>query len=268
MRLELIMPDICEDKEYRFHLAKTAPSGKRPLDALAKSDDEWLRWQLYRGTAKERFTKDLIVTFAQISGERFLFGGIFEIKSRESKQYRVELIDRYSELIGRLVLKVHGENKRATVFKPSYVCSNSVIAGMYEHKFKGEPFSSFEKINHSFSAIELIVKNDLNDWRAALSSVNGIYLLSDEKTGKHYVGSAYGSEGIWGRWKSYVHNYHGNNEELVVLFTDKSATYFEKYFKFSILEILPFTSPKEEVIAKEVLWKRKLFSREYGYNGN
>jgi hypothetical protein len=268
MQLALIMPDICEDKEYRFHLAKTAPSGNRPLDALAKSDDEWLGWQLYRGTAKERFTKDLIVSFAHISGDRFLFGGIFEIKSRASKRYKVELTNRYTELIGRLVLRVHGENKRATVFRPSYVCSNSEVVGLYEQKFKGEPFSSFEEINHSFSAIEIIIKNDLNDWRAALSSVNGVYLLSDENTGKHYVGSACGSEGIWGRWRSYVYSYHGNNDELVTLFADKSETYFQQHFKFSLLEILPFTSPKEEVLAKEALWKRKLFSREYGYNRN
>lgn len=263
-----IMPDIGSDKKYRFHLAKTEPKGGRPIDALAKSEDEWLGWQVYRGNAKERFTKDYIVSFAQISANRFLFGGIFKITSRAAKKYKVEYTKQYTDLIGRLILTYSGENKRATVFRPSYVCENSQVSGIYEHRFKGEPFRSFEEINHNFSAIEIVIKNELSDWKVALSSVYGVYLLSDEKSGKHYVGSAYGSEGIWGRWKNYANSYHGSNEELVELFKDKSEKYFREYFKFSILEVLSSSSTKEDVINKESLWKRKFFSREHGYNKN
>lgn len=268
MDLITVMHDLCDDKKYRFHLAKTEPKGGKPIDALAKSESEWLGWQLYRGKAKERFTTDYIVSFAQISGNRFLFGGIFNITSRASKRYKVEYTKQYSDIIGRLILDYSGENKRATVFKPSYIYENSQISGVYEHRFKGEPFISFEEINHEFSAIEIVIKNELPDWKVALSSVFGIYLISDEKAGKHYVGSAYGDEGIWGRWRSYVNSYHASNEDLVELFERKSEKYFRKHFKFSILEIISSSSTKEDVINKESLWKRKLFSREHGYNRN
>ena len=252
MDLATIMPDLFEDKIYRFHLAKTAISGNRPLDALTKSDEEWLRWQAYRGNAKERFTVDYIVSFAQLSGNKFLFGGIFQITSRKSAKYKVRYTKKYKELIGRLILEYTGNNTRVTVFKPSHIYENSSISGIYEHKFQGEPFVSFEEINHSFSAIEIIIKNSLPDWKVALSSVSGVYLLSDKKTGKYYIGSAYGGNGLWGRWCSYVNNFHGSNDELVELFNKKDESYFRNNFVFSVLEIISSSMTKEDVIKKAI----------------
>jgi len=262
------MSDLCDDKKYRFHLAKTTPKGNRPLDALAKSEETWLSWQVYRGNAKERFTVDNIVSFAQISGNKFLFGGIFKITSRSYKKYKVESSTQYRDLIGRLVVEYLGNNTRATVFRPTHIYENSRIVALYESRFKGEPFTSFELINHDFNAIEIIINNELQDWKVALRSVSGIYLITDEKTGKHYVGSAYGGNGIWGRWCTYINNYHGNNDDLVELFEHKSESYFRENFRFSILEVISSSLPKEDVIRKESLWKEKLFSRKHGYNRN
>ena len=46
--------------------------------------------------------------------------------------------------------------------------------------------------------------------------------LLDKLTGKQYIGSAYGHEGIWGRWTEYMNtNGTGNNkqlEELIIKF--------------------------------------------------
>jgi len=50
---------------------------------------------VYRGNTKERFVTNFIVSFAQISGNKFLFGGIFKITSRTGEYYDVE----YSENI-------------------------------------------------------------------------------------------------------------------------------------------------------------------------
>ncbi|WCE31683.1 GIY-YIG nuclease family protein [Vibrio sp. SCSIO 43137] len=268
MDLVTIMHDLVSDDKYRFHLAKPSTKGTRPLDALTKSKEDWLSWQRYRGNAKERFPVNYIVSFAQISGNRFLFGGVFKITSRASKEYSVQYTRDYAELIGRLILEFTGNNSMATVFKPSYIYENSQVSGIYEHRFQGEPFRSYEEINHSFNAIEIIIKNSLPDWKVALSSIYGIYLISDKKTGKHYVGSAYGSSGIWGRWSNYVNNFHGSNDDLVELFNNKSEAYFRENFKFCLLEVLSSSSTKEEVINKESLWKKKLFTKEHGHNRN
>ncbi len=268
MRLERLLPEFNDDDLYRFHLAKKEPSGTRPLDALAKSREEWTKWQLFKGNGKDRFTKDRIVTFAQMHGDKFLFGGVFEILSRHQKVYKVVHTEDYSELIGRLIVQYDGLNKRATVFKPSYIYENTIIAGIHEHPFKGEPFVSYDEINHDFSALELIVRNNLSDWRVALSSVGGVYLISDKHSGKQYIGSAYGEHGLWQRWHSYVTTFHGRNEDLVDLFNGKSEKYFRDNFVFTTLEVIPLSRPVDEIKTKEALWKRKLFTRLHGYNKN
>jgi len=268
MKLELIFSQLNDNSEFRFHLAKQEPGGTRPIDVLARSLDEWASWQVYRGKNKERFIKNKIVSFAQISGSKFLFGGIFTITSREYKSYEVKLDSPYSELIGRLVIDYKGNNKRATVFTPAYIFLHTSVSAIYEHKYQGERFISYDKINHSFESIDIVIRNGLNDWKVALSNVFGVYLLTDTRTGKQYVGSAYGSQGIWGRWSDYIYGYHGNNKELKELYAIHSQEYFEKHFKFSILEVLSTSLAPEEVILRESLWKSKLLSVQFGYNNS
>lgn len=266
MKLETIFQDLNDDNCYRFHLAKQELGGTRPIDVLARSESEWLGWQVYRGTQKERFINDKIVSFAQISGNKFLFGGIFDIISRESEEYEVQYSNQYNELIGRLVIDYIGDNTRGTVFTPSYIFSNSKISCIYEYKYQGEPFYSYDDINHEFEQLDTIFRNQLNDWKVALSNVFGVYLLTDKLTGKHYVGSAYGSGGIWGRWSDYIFGFHGNNKELKELYEFHSEKYFKENFKFTILEIMPTTKTPDEVIQRESMWKRKLLSIKFGYN--
>jgi hypothetical protein len=266
MKLDSIFSELNDDNKYRFHLAKQEPEGTRPIDVLARNQDEWLGWQLYRGEKKERFVKDGIVSFAQMSGNKFLFGGIFNITNREGDEYEVEYSDKYKELVGRLVIDYLGDNSRGTVFTPSYIFTYSKISCIYEYKYQGEPFVSYDNINHDFEHLEIIIKNQLNDWRVALSCVFGIYLFTDQKTGKHYVGSASGTNGIWGRWSEYIHVYHGGNKELIDLYELHSEEYFKENFKFTLLEIMPTTKTPDEVIQREEMWKRKLLSVEFGYN--
>ena len=97
-------------------------------------------------------------------------------------------------------------------------------------------------------------------WIKALSSVNGIYLIQDTLSGKLYVGSAYGEQGIYGRWSTYAQNGHGGNLELQSL--DSSN------FVFSILEIVPATTTVDGVIEYENRWKEKLGTRQFGLNKN
>ncbi|EGV32252.1 Excinuclease ABC C subunit domain protein [Thiorhodococcus drewsii AZ1] len=267
MNLELIFSEFNDDNQFRFHLAKQEPEGTRPIDVLARSSEEWLGWQVYRGTNKERFVKDRIVSFAQIYGNKFLYGGVFNILRRDREEYDVAHSEEHSDLIGRLIIEYKGGNSRGTVFTPSYIFQHSVVSSILEYKYQGEPFCSYDEINHSFEQMEIVIKNQLNDWKVALSNVFGVYLLTDKKTGRHYVGSAYGAEGIWGRWSEYIYGAHGGNKELVELFNQHTEAYFKNNFKFTILEILPTTKTPDQVIQRESLWKKKLLSIEFGYNG-
>ena len=270
MEIDLLLTKLKELEEnggYRAHLAKPAGCSK-PLEVFARSNEEWKEWQKYRGNSKERFPARYIVSFAQVSGNKFLFGGIFEIIDRSGEVYEVELVKHHEELIGRLVIEFLGDNKRGTVFKPYYLTENAVISEVYPVRYRGEVFTSIFSINHDYYTMETIFKNDLLDWKGALSKVKGIYLLTDKMTGKHYVGSAYGEGGIWSRWSNYIHGYHGGNKELRELVDKFEDTYFKENFKFSVLEVAGSAVTEEEIIKLESLWKEKLLTRDFGYNSN
>ena len=118
-----------------------------------------------------------------------------------------------------------------------------------------------------FAELQEIVSNQYKDWKRMLSATKGIYLISDTKTGKLYVGSAYGEEGIWGRWKTYAKTKgHGNNKTLKELVAaDKN---YGNHFKFSILMLLPSTTTADQAIKKEKLFKNKLGTNSFGLNNN
>lgn len=139
------------------------------------------------------------------------------------------------------------------------------IQNIYVREFEG-----YENLVKSFSELEAIINNvtgEYDNYKTALSAVKGVYLILDTKTGKQYVGSAYGADGICGRWKAYVNPpYHGGNEELIALLKKDGEAY--KRFQFCILQIMPTTATKDEVIAVESLYKRKLGSVQFGLNDN
>jgi len=99
-----------------------------------------------------------------------------------------------------------------------------------------------------------------------LSSVAGIYLIVDLSDGSQYIGSAYGKDGILGRWTQYANSYHGGNEKLIKLLKDEPERY--KKFQFCILRTLPKSMTDVQVIAYEQLYKNKLGTRTFGLNIN
>jgi len=112
---------------------------------------------------------------------------------------------------------------------------------------------------------ELYDHEDANrEWRSRLAAVAGIYLILATTTGAQYVGSAHGTEGIWGRWAAYARDGHGGNKLLKHLIGKDSA--YPEAFSYSILQILPKSFARSEVLAWEQRYKEKLGSRATGLN--
>ena len=87
-------------------------------------------------------------------------------------------------------------------------------------------------------------------------------------SGKLYVGSASGEEGIWQRWSDYAVNSHGRNVELQELLADEGDTYVKK-FRYSILEIADLHASRDDILKRESHWKDVLMSRTpHGLNRN
>ena len=123
-------------------------------------------------------------------------------------------------------------------------------------------FNSYDEVKLDYYSLKNIINDRESNisWVTALSSVNGIYLIKDKKSGKLYVGSAYGENGILGRWSNYSQSGHAGNKDLKEL--------DPVFFEFSILEIVPSTTSADEVIRREGRWKNKLGTREFGLNNN
>jgi hypothetical protein len=86
-----------------------------------------------------------------------------------------------------------------------------------------------------------------------------VYCILHEPTGEQYVGSACGREGIWGRWQSYAENVHGGN----VILKERCETVpgFKDGLLYSILQTSPTSTSKDEVLAIEASYKKKLGTR-------
>lgn len=98
-------------------------------------------------------------------------------------------------------------------------------------------------------------------WSVALRNVRGIYLLVHRGSGAQYVGSAYGADGILGRWLSYADG-HGGNVAMRELAAGADA------YEATILEIVGSDATIEEICERENLWKKKLGSKAQGLNCN
>ncbi|MBP2436068.1 hypothetical protein JOF34_000654 [Microbacterium amylolyticum] len=97
-------------------------------------------------------------------------------------------------------------------------------------------------------------------WRTALSSVVGIYLITDTRDGRQYVGKADGVESVRQRWSVYATNGHGGNVELRGI--DPST------FRYSLLRVFDPSTPTPEIDAAESHFKVALDSRRHGLNRN
>ncbi len=130
------------------------------------------------------------------------------------------------------------------------------------------PFTSYNDVLLSFKELKNLIETDNVEWRDKLKAVNGIYGIADQSNGKLYVGSAYGDEGIWGRWKVYAEtNGHGNNDMLVELLRN-NKDYAWDNFQWFILETFPLDVTDDYAIHRENLYKLKLCTRMFGYNKN
>ena len=115
----------------------------------------------------------------------------------------------------------------------------------------------WDEIVLTWSQLSILPKR----WQAKLAEWRGIYFIFDEVDGKGYIGSAYGSENILGRWQRYAATGHGGNKLLRLRSPQK--------FQFSILELVSPNMEAEDVIRLESTWKLRLHTRQpWGLNDN
>ena len=181
----------------------------------------------------------------------------------ECDYYDLERVESFSEYEQKLLIDWGGA---ARVWKQRGTNEKPIVALGSAHK---KPFVGYENVVLTYEELKEVIENDVDyeAWHTALSSIYGIYLIVDTKSGQQYVGSAYGNDGLLGRWRCYVETLHGNNAQMKELICYHPERY--QFFQFSILQVLSPALTKDEVIHKESLWKRKLHTyAPYGLNKN
>lgn len=269
--MTIFLPDIwpmAEADSYKLHFARWNGENQ-PLEVWARDRNEWQAWQEFR-PARNEFNRPYIFSLIQFYHETdcWLFGGVFRVLDRLPDRYKVELTCQGAGFLGRLKLRSAYRQRATRVNLENHFAEFEVLEILRE-PYSGRAFPGFEDIDLSFEELEVLVRNDRPDWKAALESVKGVYLITDARTGKRYVGAAYGGQGVWSRWCSYIASGHGGNAELRALASDHSLDYCRKHFQFALLEHRPDRTADDIIIARESFWKRILLTRgEHGLNRN
>lgn len=263
--------DISETHKYKLHAAKKFTNQTEPLNDYIKGWDNWVGWNRYKGK-KNRFTREYVFSMMNFYPEKdvFLFGGIFKVNGIVNDEYDIELCDQYKEYIGRLKIKNVLLNGRTNVVYLENCFAEMQVSEILTEPINSLIFPGYENIDFDYGIIKNIIEKDIADWKGALANIKGVYMLTDKKNGKRYIGSAYNGVGIWARWTSYINNGHGGNVELKKVIDVNGLIYFKDNFKFTLLEIFPMFKDDSFVITRERYWKEVLLTKEtkFGYNKN
>ena len=262
--------------KYKLHLS--AYNGyEQPLDVFARDFEEWKGWNEWRGN-KNDFNRDYIFSLIPDyhRANKYLFGGIFKVVERYDDYgdtevgYKVELAEQFKELTGRLVIDFYRySGMRGRAFCLETFINDMTVSSIKEKPYGGIDFPGYDNVLLPFNMLELLVKNQKQDWITALSNIKGIYVICDKSNGKKYVGSAYGDAGVWSRWSWYATTGHGYNDELVELISKKGLEYARENFQISLLEVSSMRTDDSSIIERESFWKEVLLTRtKYGYNKN
>lgn len=277
MKLQEFLPFLAENQnEFKVHCA--TPNGENnPLSIWLSGQNNFTKDQNIQ--TKKNFERKYILSFCEINknGE-WLFVGIYKsfgvkeiIKDKNTGKelniYDTELIEEGKEFIGKLVVGFDLKEESPSAARQRYRYLESLLDKMEVLELKREKvkveFPGYDNVNVTWRELESLIETPV--WKTALENQKAVYLIVDRKTGKKYVGSAYGDNMLLGRWRNYIENGHGGNKLLKTL----DFEYIKENFKYSILEIFKSSVDNETIINRESFWKEVLLTRgEFGYNDN
>lgn len=218
---------------------------------------------------------DVIVSFIASPGSGCTFHGVYRVGKRrpltladvkrapaflkpslsdvsERVWYVLEEDKRFADLRGRL--RVKWKAARSWVQGKDLEIFEILPPGRVKN------FPGYQNVVLSWNELKEICNNPGShpDWVTAMKFTAAIYRIVDLDSGKTYIGSAYGKEGLWQRLSSYASNGHGDNKKLIGLNYDK--------FQWSIVRTLSGVMSKREVIHIEQLEMEKHGSKAIGLN--
>ena len=235
--------DFTEGKQskikFKFHMSTDFLGlEKSPYDCLIEDAEDWQNLNNYRnekGKSSRLDGYDYLVSFAQynIYGRNFfVFGGVYKVEIAKPKHYEIggynislldnknsigEFLNKYRK---RLIVKL--DENLGINFELTYEAiekKNIEVFEVFPNIASGK-FNGYQNVSITHKELREIVSNNELSWKLALSYIKAVYVITDTKTGKLYIGSASrNSQGLWQRWECYAdfRDLTGGNKEFEVL---------------------------------------------------
>ena len=244
-----------------------------PLELYKANPEEVnTKWFLWHDSRRYFRRGQLAICFLRISADTWLLTTvkriIKEIDIENGVGYEAEEVEAYKKYFGRILVKYHNTYKSMGRTFESLKDDLEVLE-ILNDQFQGDDFPGYENVRLSYFQLKTIIDRHSPGWIAALQNQKAVYLITDTKTGKLYVGSATAQEGmLLQRWSEYIANGHGRNEGLKEIVRDFGFDYVKNHFQYSILENYNARMDDQYIINRENWWKNTLKSREFGMNKN
>lgn len=172
----------------------------------------------------------------------------------------------YEEYAGRLLISFHKRNRSGDIVLKRQI-DKMTVHSILDRPYSFLRFIGYNQVRLKFGELKRIVELNLSDWRQALQSVYGVYLISDTKKGGAYVGSAYEKDGVWERWSCYASDDfrgHGGDKGLIERIVGDAN--YPNNLEFSILEVISKSTGEKDVLKRESWWKDTLRTRKNLHN--
>lgn len=269
-----------EKTKVKFNMNDANPD-KKAWDYLKNDDPTWIdmnAWKSRNSPSNSFGNAEYVIALAQYypyGANYYIFGGVYRIEKKipevfDCVGYNLYLQNDYIEYRKRLIFKLEKplgfSSNRCRLFKNTQDLLKPELFELLP-PLKIGPFPGYEWVSLNWTDLHDVFISGDPEWKKALSSLKGIYCITDSSNGKLYIGSASSNnDGIWQRWSSYANatDPTGGNKEFIALGSD----YIQKNFKYSILEVFDKKTKQESVIARESYWKDIFMTREYGLNDN
>ena len=238
-----------------------------------------------RGDGKQRlFAGDIAFSFIPYPHGKHthLLMAAFRVVSDDKSVVAKEDLIEYMPYIGRLVVSYEDKQGNNPVRTNPEIIKKISVAEILSIP-ASEAFPGYDLVRLSYKELEHKLKAP--DWAKKFKAKKGVYVITDIKNGKQYVGAAYGQNGIYGRWNTYIESNgdiheisdasqkdndvgYPNKEFKRIIRENGGKKYIEENFQYSLLETFDKDTPEEDVFTRELYWKKVLRTREFGYNKN
>lgn len=244
-----------------------------PLDLYKTNPDEVnVTWFLWHDDRRYFNVGQTAICLLKLRGDQWLLTTIKKITRlldvTDGVGYDAVEVKEYEQYFGRLVVEYHNPC-RTMGRKYENVMDELEVVQILNEQYTGNEFPGYENVRLSYPLLKNIVDRQLPGWVDALRNQKAVYLITDTKTGKMYVGSATSQTGmLLQRWSSYAADGHGGNVELRELVKQQGLEYVKENFQYSILENYNARMDDGYILKRESWWKETLCTRTHGYNKN